>query len=308
MDLKKDLKKLLLIFNPRSGKGEFASSLSEVVDRLTKAGFEVTVYPTQAPRDAHDMILRRAGDFDFLCCSGGDGTLSEVIDAIMLLEKRPPLGYIPSGTTNDFASTLKLSKNPVEAADTVVFGNAYPIDIGRFGSDYFAYVAAFGLFTQVTYDTPQDAKNMLGHAAYLLEGVKRLRSIQSYECKIDLDGDVFSGNYIFVMISNSASVGGFKMLPESTVCLDDGLFEVVLVKRPRSFADLQKIASSLLNNEIYTESLIVRKAARVRVTSKNPVDWTLDGEFGGTTTDIQIENLKRAIEIMIPKPEIMVID
>ncbi len=301
-----ETKKMLLIFNPSSGKAEFAPQLCEVVNRFTKAGFEVTVHPTQAARDCYDVILRRGEDFDFVCCSGGDGTLNEAIDSMMLLTKKPKFGYIPSGTTNDFATSLKISKNILEAVDTVTQGNTYPIDIGSFGDDYFAYVAAFGLFTAVTYDTPQSAKNVLGHAAYMLEGVKRLGSIQAYDCKINVDGEVFSGNYIFGMVSNSTSVGGFKMAAENSVLLDDGLFEVVLVKRPRSFVDLQNIAASLLNREIYTESLIIRKAKSVRVVSKASIDWTLDGEFGGSTVDVLIENRQKALEIMIPMPTITV--
>lgn len=299
-------KKLLLIFNPKSGKAEFASMLFEVVDRFTKAGYEVTVYPTQAAKDAYDMTLRRAGDFDLVCCSGGDGTLNEVVAALMPLERKPLLGYIPSGTTNDFATSMKIPKNILEAAATVVSGNAYPVDIGCFGDGYFAYVAAFGLFTDITYDTPQTSKNILGRAAYVLEGVKRLGSIKNYKCKISIDDETLSGSFIFGMVSNSTSIGGFQMPNESTVSIDDGLFEVVLVKRPKSFVDLQNIAASMLNGEIYTESLIARKASKIRVESQTPIDWTLDGEFGGSTTDVVVENKQRAIEIMIPKPEITV--
>lgn len=303
-----DTKKLLLIYNPLSGKAEFAPLLGEVVDRFVKAGYEVTVHPTQCRHDAYDMILRRAVDFDCLCCSGGDGTLGEAIDAMMMLKKKPLFGYIPSGTTNDFASSLKIPKNALDAADAIVSGIAYPIDVGRFGDDYFAYVAAFGALTAVTYDTPQNTKNMLGHAAYLLEGVKRLGSIESYECKINIDGETLSGGFIFGMVSNSTSVGGVKMPMEESVILDDGLFEVVLVRQPKNLIDLQNIIASLLNQEVYTESLIVRKAKSVRVVSKTSIDWTLDGDFGGSTVDVLVENQHKAIEIMISKPEIVIAD
>lgn len=303
-----DVKKLLLIYNPHSGKAEFVPQLGNVVTRFVKAGYEVTVYPTRRAHDAYDMILRRAEAFDFLCCAGGDGTLDEAISAMMLLKTKPQFGYIPSGTTNDFASSLKIPKTVSAAADAVVAGNPYPIDIGKFGDDYFAYVAAFGALTAVTYDTPQTAKNMLGHAAYLLEGVKRLGSIEAYDCKVNIDGERFSGHFIFGMVSNSTSVGGFKMPLENSVLMDDGLFEVILIKRPRSFADLQNIAASLLGLELKSESLIVRKAKSVRVVSSATLHWTLDGEFGGATTDILIENLQKALEIMIPKPEIVVLD
>lgn len=295
---------MLLIFNPKSGKTEFAALLFDVVDRFTKAGYEVTAYPTQSAKDAYDVISRRARDFDLVCCSGGDGTLNEAIDALMQLEKKPLFGYIPSGTTNDFANSMKIPKSIIEAVDTILGGNAYPVDIGRFGDNYFAYVAAFGLFTEVTYDTPQSYKNVLGHAAYVLEGVKRLASIKNHKCKIVLDGETLSGNFIFGMASNSTSIGGFKMPNENEVSLDDGLFEIMLVKPPKNFADLQNIIASLMNSEVYTGSLIVRKSSKMRVVSKEPIDWTLDGEFGGSTSDVFIENKQRAIEIMIPKPSI----
>lgn len=298
-------KSMLLVFNPLSGKGEFTGALFEVISRFTKAGYEVTVYPTQAGGDAGDMILKRGGDFDCVCCAGGDGTLSEAVTSIIQLAEKPLFGYIPAGTTNDFASSLKIPKDIPAAVDTVINGNAFPIDIGCFGSQYFAYVAAFGLFTGVTYETPQSAKNILGHAAYILEGVKKLRSIQSFECTITIDGKTLSGSFIFGMASNSTSVGGFRVLDENTVMLDDGMFEALFVKRPRSFADLQNVISSLLNDEIYTESLIVRKAEKIRVQSSKPLDWTLDGEFGGRTTDVIIENKRRALEIMVPKPQII---
>lgn len=300
----KTAKKLLLVFNPRSGRAEFAPLLGDIVDRFVKAGFEVTVHPTQASKDAYNTILSRAEDYDVLCCSGGDGTLGEAIHAMMLLDKKPLFGYIPSGTTNDFATSLKISKDMLEAADTVVTGIPYPIDIGKFGGENFAYVAAFGTLTAVTYDTPQETKNILGHAAYLLEGVKRLGAIEAYDCKINIDGERVSGNFIFGMISNATSIGGFKMPLEETVLFDDGLFEVVFVKRPKSFVDLQNIVASLINKDIQTESLIVRKAKTVRVVSKAPIDWTLDGDFGGSTMDVLVANERKALEIMIPKPEI----
>lgn len=296
-----EYKKLLLVFNPQAGKAEFAQSLFEVVDRFTKAGYAVTAYPTQAVGDAYQIITSRASDFDILCCSGGDGTLNEAINAIVRLERRPLFGYIPSGTTNDFATSLKIPKNIMEATDTIITGNPFAVDTGRFEEEHFAYVAAFGLFTEVTYGTSQAIKNVLGHAAYILEGVKRLYSIKAYECKIYADDEIISGNFIFAMVSNSASVGGFQMLPENIVSLDDGLFEVLLVKRPKSFIDLQNIIASMLGGQIYTDSLIIRKVSKIRVKSKTTIDWTLDGEYGGSTTDVTITNMHRAMEIIVPK-------
>lgn len=254
------------------------------------------------------MILRRGADFDMVCCSGGDGTLNEAIGAMMHLPAKPVFGYIPSGTTNDFATSLQIPKSVPEAVNAALSGNGYPIDVGVFGDDYFAYVAAFGLFTAITYDTPQASKNFLGHAAYMLEGVKRLRSIDAYDCKINIDGEIFSGNFVFGMASNSTSVGGFKMPSGQMVSLDDGLFEVILVKKPRSFADLQNIISALMGGEINTGSLILRKASKIRVVSKSAIAWTLDGEFGGSTIDVTVENRRQALTIMVPRPEIIAVE
>lgn len=299
-----DYKRLLLVFNPQAGKGDFTQSLFEVIDRFTKAGYEVTAYPTQTAGDASNIIMRRASDFDIICCSGGDGTLSEAINAINKLEKKPPLGYIPSGTTNDFATSLRIPKNINEATDAIITGNSFRVDVGLFEGSYFAYVAAFGLFTEVTYGTPQTLKSALGHAAYVLEGVKRLNSIKAYECIIHADNEIVTGNFIFAMVSNSTSIGGFQILPESLISLDDGLFEVLLVKRPGSFVDLQNIIASMVNGQICTNSLIMFKTSKLRVISESPVDWTLDGEYGGSTTDVTITNINHAMEIIVPKPDI----
>ncbi|MCL2033707.1 MAG: diacylglycerol kinase family lipid kinase [Oscillospiraceae bacterium] len=300
-------KKLLLIYNPHSGKGEFPARLSDVADRFTKAGLEVTVRPTQGKKDAYNTIISRAKDFDCVCCSGGDGMVSEAVGAIMNLKKRPVFGYIPSGTTNDFASTFNIPRDAIMAADVITFGVPRDIDAGYFGGTCFAYVAAFGLFTDVTYATNQDFKNIFGHAAYMIEGAMRLGSIISHKCEIDIDGEAIAGDFIFGMASNTLSVGGFKMPSETNIQLDDGLFEVMLVKRPRRLADLHKIALSLLTQGVESNALILRQAKKMRVVSRKPLDWTLDGEFGGTTTDITIENKKQAFEIMVPLPEITIV-
>ena len=292
-------KKLLLIFHPGAGRQEFAPNLYEVVEQFTRRGFLVTAYPTQGPRDAYRMVRAHAAEYDYLVCSGGDGTLNESIDALMFCDRRPIFGFIPSGTTNDFATSLGLPKDALQAVATITDGVSTSFDIGRFGSDYFSYVAAFGLFTDVSYATPQSKKNVLGHLAYLLEGVKRLGSIQSYKCSIDLGEEVLSGEFLFGMITNSLSVGGFK-LPGEAILMDDGLFEVVLLQMPRNFIDLQNVIASLLNGERYTDSLIVRKAARVIVRSEIPLSWTLDGEYGGEYGEIEIQNWPCAIDIMRP--------
>lgn len=297
-------KTMLLIYNPTSGQQLFPQNLSEVVNQFTKNGFLVTVYPTQAPRDAYHMTLEYSAGYDYLVCSGGDGTLNETIDALMQLGRRPTFGYLPSGTTNDFAASLGIPKDVLEAAGVVTHGEARPFDIGRFGDEYFSYVAAFGLFTDVSYGTSQGMKNALGHLAYLLEGAKRLASIRSYACTFKLGTEKITGKFIFGMVTNSLSVGGFRIHREgSVVQMDDGLFEVLLLRKPRSFIDLQNVIASILNQEIYTDSLIIRKVSELTVVSEEPLSWTLDGEFGGELAEVRIQNLHNAIEIMMPRAE-----
>lgn len=293
-------KNLLLIFNPIAGQGLFAPNLFEVVDLFTKAGFWVTTYPTQAMGEAKQMIMSYAESFDYLVCSGGDGTLNEAIDALMFCIKRPVFGYIPAGTTNDFASSLGLPKDILQAARVITQGAPKALDIGKFQNEYFSYVAAFGLFTDVSYGTPQSKKNILGHLAYLLEGVKRLGSIQSYHCTFVLDEQSFSGEFIFAMVTNSLSVGGFQFPSEGGIHMDDGFFEVALLQMPKNFFDLQNVIASIINQETYSDSLILRRARSVTVYSEIPLAWTLDGEYGGEYTEVTITNQHKAIEIMMP--------
>lgn len=293
------MKKLLLLFNPRAGREEFRMNLFEVVELFTKAGFEVTARPTVAAGEASE-IAGRAGEFDCVVCSGGDGTLNETVSGMMGVNNRPPLGYIPSGSTNDFAGSLGLPRDILQAAYTVTAGTPRKLDVGRFNGRWFTYVAAFGMFTDIPYDTPQERKNLLGHTAYLLESVKRLGSIESFHCKISAGQESFRGNFIFGMVTNASQVAGFRMPDEMEAMLDDGVFEMILLKRPRSFADLQNIVASLVSGQLLSSSFIVRKISSLRFLSAQPVGWTLDGEFGGKITEAEIECRPRALEIIAP--------
>jgi len=294
-------KKLLLVFNPKSGKGEFVDNLFAVVNRFTKSGFEVTTYPTQAKGDAVDMILRRAGDFDYLVCSGGDGTLSEAINALMQLESHPIFGYIPSGTTNDFANSLGLPLGVLQAAESICTGDVFPMDVGRFGDRYFAYVAAFGLFTDVSYDTSQGMKNIFGQAAYILEGAKRLANIKTFRCSVHIEDEEIIDDFILGMAANSTSIGGFHLFADDRINLDDGKFEVLLIRNSKNFIDTQNIIASLLNNEVYTESVVRYRATRMEVLSRVDIPWSLDGEFGGRRREVLIENCQKAVNIIVPE-------
>lgn len=291
-------KKVLFIVNPKSGKGSIRNKLLDIVDVFVKAGFDLTLYISQAPGDGRRKAEEAAEKYDLIVCSGGDGTLNETISGMMELKHRPELGYIPAGSTNDFAASLRIPRQMSAAAYTAAEGEACRIDIGKFCEErYFVYVAGFGAFTEVSYLTSQDKKNLLGHQAYVLEGVKSLSSIKAYPLRISGGEKCYEGNFIFGMVTNTISVGGFKGLVNQNVSLSDGLFEVLLIEMPKTPLDLSSIVSSLLLKDDKCELLHKFKAAALTVEGEEPVDWVLDGEFGGSHSLVQIENLCQQIEI-----------
>ncbi|WP_024294748.1 diacylglycerol/lipid kinase family protein [Lacrimispora indolis] len=293
------MKKILFIFNPRSGKAQIRNKLMDILDIFTKAGYELSVHVTQRCGDAMEAAAAYGGSADLVVCSGGDGTLNETISGLMKLDHFPDLGYIPAGSTNDFASSLKISKNMVRAAESAVYGEPFPIDIGCFCEDrHFVYIAAFGAFTEVSYLTPQDKKNVLGHQAYMLEGMKSLASIKSYVMRVECEELTLEGEFIFGMITNTISVGGFKGLVAQDVALDDGEFEVLLIRTPKTPLDLTNIINYMFLKEEPNEYVHKFRTRSLRVLSEEPIDWVLDGEFGGTRREVNIINLKKQIRIM----------
>ena len=295
---------MLLVMNPAAGQGKFTSGLFDVVDRFTRAGFEVTVYPTTGPRHAHRIALERATDFDYLVCAGGDGTLNEVVSALMLLPRRPLLGHLPAGSANDFAITHGMPTDYAKSVQAVIDGSAIAVDVGSFQDKHFTYVAAFGLLTDVSYGTPQALKNTLGHAAYLLEGVKKLANIKHWYCRVELEDEVIEDEFIFGMISNSRSVGRFNLPDEVDICLDDGAFELFLLRRITRYKELKNVVSVLMGGKGKLESsFVVRSVKKARIVCDEALSWTLDGEFGGSfnVTDIAVRH--RAVEIVVPPPK-----
>lgn len=294
------MKKMLFIFNPRSGRERLRTKLLDILDLFVKAGYEVTVHVTQSAGDAKKKVEKKGGGVDLLVCSGGDGTLNEVVSGMMAWsrEKRPQLGYIPAGSTNDFAASLELPKNMLQAAAAAVAGRPFAIDVGRFGEDrYFAYVAAFGAFTEVSYKTPQETKNVLGHQAYMLEAVKRVAGLKSYRMKFFWDNQELEEDFILGMVTNTISIGGFKGLVQPRVALNDGEFEVMLVRKPRTPKDIQSIVSCLINKDAENDCVYMFRTSNLRMESEEIVDWTLDGEYGGGVKEICIENLREEIVV-----------
>lgn len=293
------MRRLLFLYNPRAGKGRVKNRISDIVDGFTKLGWLVTIHPTQGKGDATAMAADLGGSFDRVVCCGGDGTLHETVAGLMGLSRRPIVGYLPAGTTNDFSKNLHLPRSAAGRVETAASGVPRPVDIGQFNQQYFIYVAAFGVFTDVSYDTPQPFKNMFGHLAYLLEGAARLTSIQSYRLRVEHDGGVEEGDFIFGMVSNTVSVGGFRGMPAEQVALDDGLFEMVLVRQPQNAAQLQSIIKSLVQMAPEPGGAVVAfHTANIRVTCANELPWTLDGEYGGAPHVAEIRNLTQVVEIV----------
>lgn len=293
-------KKLLFVYNPHAGKAQIRSNLLDIIDIFTKAGYIVTARPTQKAGDAKEAVMNRTGDYELLVCSGGDGTLDEVVTGMMMRQDRIPIGYVPAGTTNDFARSLKISGNMIKAATDIVNGRSYACDVGTFNNDIFVYIAAFGLFTDVSYETNQQMKNVLGHLAYLLEGVKRISSIPCYHLRVTCDGKELEGDYMYGMVTNSRSVGGFKKITGKNVDLNDGLFEVTLIKMPYSMIELNLIITSILGHKIHSDYMQCFKASSITVEADTKIPWTLDGEFGGNHKDVFIKNEFQSLHLIIP--------
>lgn len=292
------MKKMLFVFNPRSGKGQITSHLMNICDIFTKDGYEVTVRPTQARLDAYRYIIEREKDFDVIVCSGGDGTLNETIKAMMTLESKKPIGYIPAGTMNDFASTLGIPKDMTAAAKAITEAFPVAVDVGAFNSEYFTYIAAFGVFTAVSYATDQQLKNSLGILAYMVEAMKEYQeSWQKYHMTVKYDDVVIEDDFIFGMIANSMSVGGIKGLAGSDVWLDDGIFEGVLIKYPNNLAEFHMTLNALAKRDFTSPFLYYFKSSYFEIESRDSVPWTLDGEFGGNRNKIAIRNCHCAVNI-----------
>ena len=304
------MKKLLFVYNPRAGKEMLKPRLSDVLDIFVKAGYEVTVHPTQAYRDAYYQIKEyEVGKYDLIACSGGDGTIDEVATGMMKRREMGkdvvPVGYIPAGTTNDFAKSLHIPRKPLAAADNAVKGVPFPCDIGKFNDSVFVYIAAFGIFTDVSYETDQAVKNVLGHMAYILEGAKRIFNIPSYKIKVEHDGEVIEDEFIFGMATNSRSVGGFSNMVGKNIVFDDGLFEVTLIKTPKNPIALQEIIAALLIEQVDTKHMYTFKTKKITFDSVEEIPWTLDGEFGGEQDYVEIENVQKAMEIMVPENHVL---
>ena len=296
------MRKILLIVNPRAGKMKAKSALFEVVQVFCENGLDVSVVVTSYAGHATEIAENLDGRFDIIACAGGDGTLNEVIAGVLKGGKKVPIGYIPCGSTNDFASTIGLSKDLGKAALDIATGKEVGFDIGHFGDRYFSYVASFGAFTKASYSAPQGMKNVLGHAAYILEGIKDIPSIKSEHVKVETDnGRVYENDYIFGAITNTTSVGGILTLDKTLVTLNDGKFEMLLVKKPKNIADLTRCISALLSQKTDCDMFDFCELSKAKITTDGPLAWSLDGEKADSDVDVTLENLHTAVKVILPE-------
>lgn len=298
-------KKLLFIINPKAGRTAIKNDLFEIIMTFSNAGYEVVTYPTTGPDDAERKVCEDGADYDLIVCAGGDGTLENTVCGYMKMgDSKVPLGYIPVGTTNDFARSLKISRKPLEAAKQIVSGGETFIDVGMMDDKYFIYIAAFGIFTDISYSTKQSLKKVMGHSAYVIEAVKNIMNYHGFHLEADFDGKSVTGEYIYGMVTNSFSVAGFKIRGTKHVVLDDGKFDCLFIKMPQNAMELQQILTALLTNDMEGNEMFFEcKAAKVVIRSESPIPWTLDGEFGGEKSEVTIVNHCKAVGMYLSQGE-----
>lgn len=293
------MKKVLLIVNPIAGKMKILKDIAEIDKAFYRGGYDCDIYLTNKRGDASQKVVEAGENYDLIVCGGGDGTYNELITGMLRKGITKPIGYIPAGTTNDFASTLDLSQNPVTAASNIVGGKPRRLDVGKFQDSYFSYIASFGAFTSASYSTPQQTKNMLGHSAYVLGGISDLSSIKPYHARIEANGKVYEDDYLFGAVSNSTSIAGLIKLDSKLVNLSDGEFEIILIKMPKLLLDVPKILFALSTGDYSQEHITFLHAPSVKVRTSEKLDWSLDGEHMTSTGEILLENIHGAISLMI---------
>ena len=296
------MKKMLFFVNPVAGKEEMRHQLMDTISYFTASGYDVLCHPTQKARDIPEFIAARGAEYDMIVSCGGDGTLNETVSGMMELpeDQRPLLGYIPAGTVNDFATSLHIPKTLPEAVRNIVEGVPFPVDLGCFNDQYFTYVAAFGAFTKVSYATPHASKQALGRAAYILEGIRSLKDIRPIHVAAEANGQRIEDDVILGMVTNATSVGGFKALDDSVVKMDDGLNEIILVKAPKGLADYNALLAGLATRDFNPEYFHILQSDHVVMEFREPVAWTLDGEYGGESNHVEVLNISTPVKIIAP--------
>ena len=291
--------KLLFIVNPRAGRNKPHGPLFDALSILSQAGYLIRIRQTAAPGDAAEIAAREGAAYDLIVAAGGDGTLNEVISGLMRLDSPPPLGYLPQGTTNDFASCLQIPRDPAAAAENIAKGRLRALDIGQWNQRNFIYVASFGAFTRTSYTASQAAKNALGHFAYILEGMKDLSTLRPYHIQLTADGETLDGDYLFGAVCNSTSIGGLMKLDPERVVLDDGKFEMLLVPSPKTATDLQNLVLALLNQQYDSQGLVFRHVSSLHLETKEDLPWSLDGEYAPSAPAVEITHRQQALRLLL---------
>jgi len=297
-------KKVLFVYNAHAGQERIRFALVDILDIFQKAGYEVTVHPTQAKDDATECVMQNDGKYDMVVCSGGDGTLDEVVKGMGECEKKVPIGYLPAGSTNDFARTLGIPSEFAKAARIVVSGKPFGCDVGTFNGSPFVYIAAFGAFTETSYGTNQKVKNIFGHMAYVMEGIRSIGmgNLKPYSMSIVANNQLIKDTFIYGMISNTMSIGGVR-LTDKEVKLDDGEFEALFIKYPDDPVEMNSLLSSLLAQEADPEHMYYFRASEIHIKADQETPWTLDGENGGFHYEADIRNIRQHVQIIAPNKE-----
>ena len=292
------MKKMLFLMNPFSGLKRANRSLTDILLLYSQAGYDVTVHMTTGPGSAREAVLRLGDGMDLVVCCGGDGTFNETVTGLLDAGLKIPIGYIPAGSTNDFAASLKLSSNIMQAARDILEGEPVAYDVGKFADRYFSYVASFGAFSKASYSTPQSIKNALGHTAYLLEGIQEISQIRKEHVRMELDGQVVEDDFLFGAICNSTSIGGILTLDPKRVDMADGLLEILLVRAPQNLAEITECIQAVQDQTFNCSMITFRSTPSLRVFADPEMQWTLDGERGGGHAEVAVENQHLAIRVM----------
>ncbi len=292
------MKKMLFVMNPNAGTRKANRYLTDILTLFNRAGYQVETYMTAGRGDGEEIVAQRAKDQELVVCCGGDGTFNETVSGLLKSGCKIPVGYIPAGSTNDFAKTLGLNKSILKAAERIVTGNSVQVDVGQFGTRYFAYVASFGAFTRASYATPQNIKNALGHTAYLLEGISELSQIRNVPVKIEMDGECLEDNFLFGAICNSTSLGGVLTLDPKQVDMGDGKFEILLVRAPRDLSEIAECIQAVQKQKYNCKMITFRSASSVKITAPEEMPWSLDGEREDGHKSVEAVNLHHAIQII----------
>ncbi len=295
------MKNILLIINPNAGTRKANKYLTDILVLFKEYGYDTRVCVTMGQKQIMPLVKDFADDSDMIVCIGGDGTFNETVEAVIKCGCDKPIGYIPAGSTNDFASGLNLSKRIMDAARDIMDGTPVAIDIGKFNDRHFSYIASCGLFTKVSYNTPQSIKNTYGHLAYVVQGMRDLANIKSIHLKIEADGKTFEDDYIFAAICNSTSVGGILTIKPDVVDLTDGMMEILLIKNPRNIIELNNIVIALNTQEYTTDLITFCSASSAKIYTDSTTDWTLDGEYMSGCEEIDMKCLNKAVKFIVPK-------